>query len=165
MDRGSTASPDWMPTSVSGRPCHSTRTGQRPFLLIPPFAEPGNDYTMRVAGRYDGRVWQTNGRFDTIGARFNDEMGFVPRLGVDNALLFVGRRFRPALISSWVREIRPHWQVDSFIRQDGGGLESRNQDFHLPLAFQDGGSMEVGVNPNIEVVRAPFTINTSRGYG
>jgi hypothetical protein len=123
----------------------------------------GNDYTMRVAGRYDGRVWQTNGRFDTIGARFNDEMGFVPRLGVDNAFLFAGRRFRPAMISSWVREIRPHWQIDAFIRQNGGGLDSRNQDFHLPLAFQDGGSMEVGVNPNTEVVRAPFTINTSQG--
>ena len=123
----------------------------------------GNDYTMRVAGRYDGRVWQTNGRFDTIGARFNDEMGFVPRLGVNNAFLFAGRRFRPALISSWVREIRPHWQVDSYIRQDGGGLESRNQDFHLPFAFQDGGSMELGVNPHVEVVRSPFTINSSRG--
>jgi len=123
----------------------------------------GTDHTMRVAGRYDGRVWQTNGRFDTIGARFNDEMGFVPRLGVDNAFLFAGRRFRPAMISSWVREIRPHWQIDAFIRQNGGGLDSRNQDFHLPLAFQDGGSMEVGVNPNTEVVRAPFTINTSQG--
>ena len=54
---------------------------------------------MRVGGRYEGRVWQANGRFDTIGARFNDEMGFVPRLGVDNAFLFVGRRFRPVLIS------------------------------------------------------------------
>ena len=137
--------------------------GAKTFSPEPAVREPGNDYTMRVAGRYDGRVWQTNGRFDTIGARFNDEMGFVPRLGVDNAFLFAGRRFRPAKISSWVREIRPHWQIDAFIRQNGGGLDSRNQDFHLPLAFQDGGSMEVGVNPNTEVVRAPFTINTSRG--
>ena len=137
--------------------------GAKTFSSEPAVRPQGNDYTMRVAGRFDGRVWQTNGRFDTIGARFNDEMGFVPRLGVDNAFLFAGRRFRPAKISSWVREIRPHWQIDSYIRQDGGGLDSRNQDFHLPLAFQDGGSMEVGVNPNTEVVRAPFTINTSRG--
>src|SRR5687767_12985306 len=35
----------------------------------------GRDHTMRVGGRYDGRIWQVNGRFDTIGARFNDEMG------------------------------------------------------------------------------------------
>ncbi len=123
----------------------------------------GNDHTMRVAGRYDGRVWQTNGRFERIGTRFNDEMGFVPRLGIDNSFLFIGRRFRPALTSSWVREIRPHWQVDTFIGQNGGGLESRNQDFHFPLAFQDGGSMEIGMNPNVEIVRAPFTINASRG--
>jgi len=123
----------------------------------------GRDHTMRVGGRYDGRIWQVNGRFDTIGARFNDEMGFVPRLGVDNAFLFVGRRFRPVAISRWVRETRPHWQVDTFTRQAGGGLESRYQDFHLPFAFQDGSNMEMGVNPNVEVVRAPFTINSSRG--
>ena len=133
--------------------------------LSPDAAVPaeGRDHTMRVGGRYDGRVWQVNGRFDTIGARFNDEMGFVPRLGVDNAFFFVGRRFRPVAISRWVRETRPHWQVDSFTRQAGSGLESRYQDFHLPFAFQDGSNMEMGVNPNVEVVRAPFTINSSRG--
>ena len=43
---------------------------------------------------------RSNGRFDTIGARFNDEMGFVPRHGVDNAFIFVGRRFRPVLLST-----------------------------------------------------------------
>src|SRR5687768_2600713 len=89
--------------------------GAKTFSPEPAVRQPGNDYTMRVAGRYDGRAWQTNGRFDRIGARFNDEMGFVPRLGVDNGLLFVARRFRPALISSWIRELRPHWQVDSYM--------------------------------------------------
>jgi hypothetical protein len=131
-----------------------------PDSAVPP---QGREYTMRVGGRYEGRVWQANGRFDTIGARFNDEMGFVPRLGVDNAFVFVGRRFRPVKISRWVRETRPHWQADTFTRQSGGGLESRYQDFHLPFAFQDGSNMEMGVNPNVEVVRSPFTINSSRG--
>ena len=137
--------------------------GAKTFSPDAPVPTEGRDHTMRVGGRYDGRIWQVNGRFDTIGARFNDEMGFVPRLGVDNAFLFVGRRFRPVVISRWVRETRPHWQVDTFTRQAGRGLESRYQDFHLPFAFQDGSNMEMGVNPNVEVVRAPFTINSSRG--
>jgi hypothetical protein len=137
--------------------------GARAFSPDPLVPQPGREYTMRAGGRYEGRIWQVNGRFDTIGARFNDEMGFVPRLGVDNAFIFAGRRFRPIRISRWVREIRPHWQADTFTRQDGGGLESRYQDFHLPFAFQDGGSMELGVNPNVEVVRSPFIINSSRG--
>ena len=137
--------------------------GARAFSPEPAVPRQGREYTMRVGGRYEGRIWQVNGRFDTIGARFNDEMGFVPRLGVDNAFIFAGRRFRPVRISRWVREIRPHWQADTFTRQNGGGLESRYQDFHLPFAFQDGSSMELGVNPNTEVVRSPFTINSSRG--
>ena len=137
--------------------------GARTFSPDSALPAQGREYTMRVGGRYEGRVWQANGRFDTIGSRFNDEMGFVPRLGVDNAFLFLGRRFRPMAISRWVRETRPHWQVDTFTRQNGAGLESRYQDFHLPFAFQDGSNMEMGVNPNVEVVRAPFTINSSRG--
>jgi hypothetical protein len=137
--------------------------GARTFSPEPAVPQEGREHTMRVGGRYDGRIWQVNGRFDTIGARFNDEMGFVPRLGVDNSFIFVGRRFRPLAISRWMREIRPHWQADTFTRQHGGGLESRYQDFHLPFNFQDGSSMELGVNPNTEVVRSPFTINSSRG--
>jgi hypothetical protein len=52
--------------------------------------------------------------------------------------------------------------MDQFTR-DAGGLESRYQDWHLPFNFQDGSFLEVGVNPNVEVVRAPFTINSARG--
>ena len=33
--------------------------------------------------------------YQTIGARFNDEMGFVPRVGVDNAEVYLGTHFRP----------------------------------------------------------------------
>ena len=50
-----------------------------------------------------------------------------------------------------------------FTRQSGGGLESRYQDLHLPFTFQDSSIMEIGFNPNVEVVRSPFTINSSRG--
>ena len=137
--------------------------GAKTFSPEPEVPQQGGDSTMRLGGRYDGRTWQVNGRFDTIGTRFIDEMGFVPRLGVDNAFIFVGRRFRPLAISRWVRETRPHWQADTFVRQDGGGLESRYQDFHLPFNFQDGSNMEMGVNPNVEVVRTPFTINAAQG--
>src|SRR5207245_2463963 len=62
-----------------------------------------------------------------------------------------------------VRETRPHWQVDNFTRQNGGGLESRYHDFHWPLSFHHGASMEFEVNPNVEEVRLPFTINSARG--
>jgi uncharacterized protein DUF5916/cellulose/xylan binding protein with CBM9 domain len=123
----------------------------------------GKDYATRASGRWEDRAWQLAARYDSIGERFNDEMGYIPRQGVDNAYVFMGRRFRPRRLSKWVREIRPHWQVDMFSRQNGSGLESRYQDFHLPFNFQDSSFIEIGVNPNVEVVREPFTINTARG--
>ena len=123
----------------------------------------GRDYATRASVNYQDRTWTFRGRFDGIGARFNDEMGFVPRRGVDNAFAFMARAFRPPWASKWIRESRPHWQVDMFSRQNGGGLESRYQDFHFPLTFQDSSNMEVGVNSNVEEVRTPFTINTARG--
>ena len=124
----------------------------------------GQDVATRASANYQDRQWQFRARYDTIGQRFNDEMGFVPRQGVNNTFLSVSRTFRPEFLSKLgVRETRPHWQFDTFIRQNGGGLESRYQDFHWPFSFHDGGFMEVGVNPNLEEIRRPFTINGARG--
>ena len=134
----------------------------RTFSPSAAVAASGSDLATRVSARYDGRVWGAAARRDGIGLRFNDEMGFVPRLGVDNSYAFFARRFRPRWASRWIRETRPHWQVDAFARQDGGGLESRYQDFHWPITFQDGSNMEAGLNTNVEQIRNPFTINAAR---
>ena len=124
----------------------------------------GQDFATRANVNYQDRQWQLRGRYDTVGRRFNDEMGFVPRLGVRNTFVSIARSFRPEFLAKLgVRETRPHWQVDGFTRLNGGGLESRYQDFHWPLSFNDGAFMEVGVNPNVEEVRLPFTINSARG--
>ena len=133
--------------------------------VSPQFVAPGSgkDYAVRFAASYQDRAWGLRGRFDSIGERFDDEMGFVPRKGVNSGFVDIGRAFRPSLFSRWLRESRPHWRLDMFARQNGGGLESRYQDFHFPLNFQDGGFVEMGVNPNVEEIRAPFTINSSRG--
>jgi hypothetical protein len=126
-------------------------------------AEAGSEYATRASARWEDRVWQIAGRYDTIGPDFNDEMGFVPRTNVNSTFAYVGRRFRPQSMSKWLREMRPHWQIDSYARQEGDGLDSRYMDFHFFNNFQDGSSMEVGANSNVEVVRAPFTINSGRG--
>jgi len=124
----------------------------------------GRDVAARSGFNYMSRRIQLRAHYNAIGARFNDEMGFVPRLGVDNALGYFGYTFRPAWASRHgIREIRPHWQMDTFIRQDGGGLESRYQDWHLPFNFNNSGFLELGVNPNVEVIRQPFLINGARG--
>ena len=115
-----------------------------PAAAVPSGA--GDDYTTRAGRRYDGRAWQFNGRYDTIGARFNDEMGFVPRLGVDNAFVFAGRRFRPRGIVALGsrdaaalagRRVRPPGR-----RRTGIALSGFPLAHHLPGRFEHGGGRE-----------------------
>jgi hypothetical protein len=123
----------------------------------------GNEFASRANVLYDHRRTRIGATVTAIGQRFNDELGFVPRRGIINYEAQANYRFRPVALSKWIREIQPHWNIDMFKSQADGSLESRYQDFHFPLNFQDGTFFEAGVNPNVEVIKAPFTINTSRG--
>ena len=100
--------------------------------------------------------------YQTIGGRFNDEMGFVPRTGVDNSEFYLGTHIRPQRFRSWMRETFPHIQFENFTKRNGGGLESRYMDWHWPVTFQNSTFVEIGVNPNIEVIDERFTINSRR---
>jgi hypothetical protein len=91
-------------------------------------AASGNAFASRAQVNYNDRTMQLQGTFSAIGEQFNDEVGFVPRRGINNLELQAGYRFRPAAISKWIREIRPHWILDTFTLQDGGALDSRYQD-------------------------------------
>ncbi|MEW6322818.1 MAG: DUF5916 domain-containing protein [Acidobacteriota bacterium] len=123
----------------------------------------GRDWYAKAGGGYRNTRWEARGEFQSIGERFNAEMGFVPRKGVDNVEVYFGRTLRPTWARKWIRESRPHFQLENFSRQQGGGLESRYMDWHWPVTFQDSSFLEIGVNPNVEVIRNPFTINSRRG--
>ena len=62
-----------------------------------------------------------------------------------------------------MRETFPHFQIENFTKRDGGGLESRYMDWHWPVTFQNSTFVEVGANPNVEVIDDRFTINARRG--
>src|SRR5688572_11601686 len=68
----------------------------------------GRDVATRATASYQDRTWTFRGRFDGIGEGFNDEIGFVPRHGVNNSFAFIARAFRPERLSRWIRESRPH---------------------------------------------------------
>jgi hypothetical protein len=142
-----------------------TLNGYAARAFSPEFVVPGSgdDMVWRGAARYEDRTWQFSGRRDSIGERFNNELGFTQRVGVDNTYLFAAHRWRPTWAARWLRESRLHWQMDAFSRRHDGGLDSRVQDFHVPMNFQDGSNMETGVNTNLEIVRLPFTLNAARG--
>jgi hypothetical protein len=102
------------------------------FAPAPIVARAGNEYASRAGLNYAGRVWQIQASYEGVGERFENELGFVPRRGVDNYFAFAARRFRPRAVASVIREIRPHVQFDAFHRQEGGDVESRYLDFHFP---------------------------------
>ena len=123
----------------------------------------GEDFAARSSFNYNSRVWQFRGNYTAIGDRFTDEMGFVPRRGVDTTLLYAGRAVRSRWLSKLgVRESRVHWQMEMF-RRRRGGLDSRYQDWHVPFSMQDGGFIEFGKNTNVEEIRKPFTLNSASG--
>ncbi len=122
----------------------------------------GDDWYSKSSFGFRNNFWETRGAFQTIGSRFNDEMGFVPRTGVDNGEFFLGMHFRPKRYQRWLRESFPHFQIENFTRRNGGGLESRYMDWHWPITLQNSTFIEVGTNPNAEVINQRFTINSRR---
>jgi hypothetical protein len=126
-------------------------------------APEGDDWYSKSSFNYNSNRLAVRGGYQTIGERFNNEMGFVPRRGVNNGELHVGARFRPnwRWTRGWLRESYPHWQVENFTRR-GGGLESRYIDWHWPVTFHNSTFIEVGVNPTTEVLRNSFPINSRR---
>ena len=125
----------------------------------------GRDTTARVNAEWRGRFWDFRGSYITIGDRFRDELGFVPRTGVAKTAIFTGVHWRPERVSGWIREIFPHWELSNVVRHEsrGGGLDSRYIDYHLPVTLQDGTFLEIGLNPTTEDIPAPFTISRRRG--
>jgi hypothetical protein len=130
----------------------------------PQIVEPGSggDWYTKSNFGYRDDFWEASGSYQTIGERFNDEMGFVPRRGVNNGEFQVGAHIRPKWAQRWMRETYPHFRLENFSRQNGLGLESRYMDWHWPVTLQDSTFIEIGVNPNVEVIREPFPINTRR---
>src|SRR5882672_1451303 len=123
----------------------------------------GSDLTTRANAEYRNRQWRFSGRYTTIGERFNDELGFIPRTGVNEMNVNVNRTLRPNWLPRTVRELMPHWVLVQSNRADGRGLDLRQQDFHFAINFANGSFLEPGANTNLEVIRTPFTLNGSRG--
>ena len=123
----------------------------------------GNDITSRANIEYRNRQWRLAGKYTTIGERFNDELGFIPRVGVNEWNTQLNRTLRPTWLPRAIRELMPHWVFVQSDRADGRGLDLRQQDFHFGINFANGSFIEPGANTNVEIIRTPFTLNSARG--
>ena len=132
--------------------------------LSPAAVSPGSgrDVMGRAGFSYRDVAWEFSLTYLQIGERVNDEMGFLPRTGISKIHWTMGPYFRPKLMSKWLRESHPHFEIQNVTRI-GGALDSRFIDYHVPLLFQDGGFVEFGLNPTAENLAVPFVINARRG--
>jgi hypothetical protein len=125
----------------------------------------GDDFSTRANFNYQSRKYLLRGAYEVIGRRFRDEMGFVPRVGVNHVASYGRLNVRPRWASQTlhIREIGPHFHFDQFDRRDGTGIESRYFDWHVVLTMNDSGFFESGVNRNREGYVSSFTLNSARG--
>jgi hypothetical protein len=124
----------------------------------------GEDASARANFNYQSRAWIVRGAYETIGRGFRDELGFVPRIGVNHTAAYTRNNLRPEWAARiGIREIGPHVHFDQFDRRGGTGTESRYFDWHVVLMMNDGGFFESGVNRNLEGTLTPFTLNAARG--
>ncbi|MBI4487387.1 MAG: carbohydrate binding family 9 domain-containing protein, partial [Acidobacteria bacterium] len=79
----------------------------------------GKDVTLNAETSYRDNFWDLRGSYLTIGERFNDELGFIPRVGMDKLEVGVGTHIRSKRLPRSIREIYPRWQVISVDRSDG----------------------------------------------
>jgi hypothetical protein len=115
----------------------------------------GDDRAAQIALEYEDNVWSLNTAYKTIEDNFTDEMGFLPRRGIQSYQLDLRRTLRPDI--EWIRQFQPHVVIKYFADQDGN-FDSKYLDFHVPITFQNGSWVEFGKNPTVEVLSEPITI-------
>jgi uncharacterized protein DUF5916/cellulose/xylan binding protein with CBM9 domain len=120
-----------------------------------------NQTATRLGFNYAGPFWNVRSSYLAIGDGFNDEMGFVPRVGVKKVDGYLAAHVRPKAPSRWLREFNPHVEWHNIDRWNGD-LDSRYLDYHAIIRFQDGSTMEPGINLNVENIVAPFVVNRKR---
>ena len=118
-----------------------------------------DDLEGRLAFGYTDRAWQIKTAYNNIQRNFTNEMGYVPRRGVQRYDADFRRTFRPN--NKWIRLMTPHAVVDYFA-DPGGNFDSKYIDLHFSINFQNGAFFEAGQNPSVELLRKPFSLNGGR---
>ncbi len=118
-------------------------------------ATAGDDGAWRAGVIFDSNRTQLQANYTELGEAFRDELGFIPRLGVD---IFHGtamQRFRPSSTSRFVREWRPLVVYDRYHR-DGFGIETEAVKPGFTVELQDGSTLTAVYRDNEEALATPF---------
>ena len=92
----------------------------------------------------------------SLGDKFRDDMGFVPRQGVDIFSATAMRRVRPKALT-FIREIRPELDFSRYTRT-GKGVETQTVNPTMNMDFSDGSSLSM----NYRCTRVSLRFRTSK---
>lgn len=123
----------------------------------------GGQYAWRSSVNYDGDFKHFKAGVLQLGDGFQDDLGYYRRTGDRKYILETGLRPRTQWLSQHgVREMHPHVTWDYY--QDlHGQILAKNLHTGYTLFLNDGGYVELSVNPRFERLTSPFVINPSVG--
>jgi len=114
----------------------------------------------KVGFQYSDRTWNNQASYQVVQNNFTNDMGYTPRKGVRRYNGRIWRTFRPQNNLS-IRQIYPHVVVDYFT-DAGGNFDSKYVDYHFPISWQNGASIETGMNSTVESLKKSFTLNNGQ---
>jgi hypothetical protein len=137
--------------SIDGLFMGSTKTGV------------GDDVAWRTGTQYTSNLNQFTLQYTSLGPLFRDDLGFIPRQGVDIFNASVLRRFRPQWFGPAVREIRGEVPYARYTRDalDPStrrplGVETETFGPALTIELEDSSTAVFSFDNNEEALAAPF---------
>lgn len=116
----------------------------------------GDRRAMRLSAAWRDAILDASALYRRVGDRFDPEVGFVRRRGIEHFYGTVGIHPQPGIGS--INEVNPYVEVEQFLDL-GGLLETRNVVAGLGVAFLDGGMLTGEGRDRYERLEDPFTLS------
>jgi len=120
----------------------------------------GSGSAWRAGGILESNRTEVEVSFASLGNEFRDELGFIPRNGVDITHATALQRFRPKALGRFLREWRPQLAYDRYQRA-GFGVETATFRPNVTFEFQDGSTVTATVRDNEEANLEPFRVRSN----
>ncbi len=119
----------------------------------------GGQSAFRTSLNREGNFLHAKGGIMHIDPQFNDELGYLKRVGIRKTFTDIGVRPRPpSLKKLGVRELHPHIVWNYFNDLDGKFLAKRMHS-GLSVFLNNGGFFEYSANPQADTLARPFKIH------
>jgi hypothetical protein len=116
----------------------------------------GNSLAKKMTVQWLDDFWKFQNSWTDLPENFNPEVGFTQRRGTRYYWNRTDFYPRPKN-SRWIRQFNPHMRLSYFL-DENNRLVTKDFHYALQIFFQDGGSMEVHYDPQIDRLDKPFEI-------